>query len=140
MKKILFLLTFAFSIYNNVYAQDEILNFSIVEEKPIYAGCEDVSKSERYVCFQQGIMNHISSNIIYPPKAKKMGVSESIFVQFIINTEGIVTNAEVIRGNDISLKREALRLVKSIPVMIPAKYNGEFVPCSFTIPINFRLQ
>ena len=42
--------------------EDEIFNFAIVEDKPIFPGCEDVPKAERYMCFQQGIMKHIRKN------------------------------------------------------------------------------
>ncbi len=119
---------------------DEIFNFAVVEDRPIYPGCENVSKDERYMCFQQGIMKHISINFQYPAIPKEMGVSEKIFVQFIIDKTGKITNALVVRGKDKHLKEEALRLVNSIPKLQPAMQRGKPVPCSFTVPINFKLQ
>ena len=119
---------------------DEIFNFSVVEDKPIYPGCENISKDERYMCFQQGIMKHIRSNFVYPAIPKKMRVSEKIFVQFVIDKAGNITNSIVVRGEDEHLKNEALRLVNSIPKLKPAKQRGNPVRCSFTVPINFKLQ
>lgn len=119
---------------------DEIFNFAVVEDKPIYPGCEDVPKGERYICFQQGIMKHIRNNFKYPAIPKEMGVSEKIFVQFVIDKSGNITNSLVVRGEDKHLKNEALRLVNSIPKLKAAKQRGKPVPCSFTVPINFKLQ
>lgn len=119
---------------------DEIFNFAVVEDKPIYPGCENVSKDERYMCFQQGIMKHIRSNFKYPAIPKEMGISEKIFVQFVIDKTGRITNSLVVRGEDKHLKEEALRLVNSIPKLQAAKQRGKPVPCSFTVPINFKLQ
>jgi len=120
--------------------EDEIFNFAVVEDKPIFPGCENVSKEERYVCFQQGIMKHIRKNFKYPAIAKEMGISEKIFVQFVIDKSGNITNSLVVRGEDRHLKKEALRLVNSIPKLKAAKQRGKPVPCSFTVPINFKLQ
>jgi len=120
--------------------EDEIFNFAIVEDKPIFPGCEDVSKAERYMCFQQGIMKHIRKNFKYPAIPKEMGISEKIFVQFVIDKTGLITKATVVRGQDKHLKNEAIRLVNSIPKLQPARQRGKSVPCSFTVPINFRLQ
>jgi len=112
----------------------------IVEDKPIFPGCEDVSKEERYICFQSGIMKYISSNFKYPVIPKEMGISEKIIVQFVIDKTGNITKATEVRGEDKHLKQEALRLVNSIPKLQAAKQRGKPVPCSFTVPINFKLQ
>ena len=50
-----------------------------------------------------------------------MGISEKIFVQFVIDKAGIITKATVVRGQDKHLKNEAIRLVNSIPKLQPAK-------------------
>ncbi|MAZ31141.1 MAG: energy transducer TonB [Flavobacteriales bacterium] len=119
---------------------DEVFNFAVVEDKPIFPGCEDVPKDERYMCFQRGINKHIKNNFKYPAIAKEMGVSEKIYIQFVIDKAGRITKSTVVRGEDKHLKNEALRLVNSIPQMKAAKQRGKSVPCSFTVPVNFRLQ
>ena len=119
---------------------DEVFNFAVVEDKPIFPGCENIPKQERYICFQQGIMKHIRNNFKYPSIPKEMGISEKIFVQFVIDKTGLITKSVVVRGQDKHLRKEALRLVNSIPKLVAAKQRGKSVPCSFTVPINFRLQ
>ena len=69
-----------------------------------------------------------------------MKSSRKIFVQFVIDKSGRITKALVVRGEDKHLKEEALRLVNSIPKLQAAKQRGKPVPCSFTVPINFKLQ
>ncbi|MCS5663028.1 MAG: energy transducer TonB [Flavobacteriales bacterium] len=51
-----------------------------------------------------------------------------------------MTKVMVVRGDDKHLKQEAIRLVNSIPKLQAAKQRGKSVPCSFTVPINFKLQ
>ena len=81
--------------------EDEVFNFAVVEDKPIFPGCEDVSRQERYMCFQQGIMRHIRNNFKYPSIPKEMGISEKIFVQFVIDKTGMITKFETPIGTHV---------------------------------------
>ena len=104
-------------------------------------GCStNASKDENYICFQKGIGKHIRNNFQYPSIAKEMGISEKIFIEFVIEKSGKVSSARVVRGEDKHLREEALRLVSSIPKMTPAKQRGTPVAVTFTLPINFSLQ
>ena len=121
--------------------EEELFNFAVVEQQPIFPGCsEAASKDENYICFQRGIGSHIKQNFEYPAIAKEMGISEKIFVEFIIDKSGKVTSSRVVRGEDKHLRQEALRLVNAIPRMTPAKQRGKPVSVTFTLPINFSLQ
>ena len=121
--------------------EEELFNFAVVEQQPIYPGClESASKDENYICFQRGIAGHIKDNFEYPSIAKEMGISEKIFVEFIIDKSGKVASSRIVRGEDKHLRTEALRLVNTIPKMIPAKQRGKAVAVTFTLPINFSLQ
>ena len=121
--------------------EEEIFNFAVVEQQPIYPGCSETApKSENYICFQRGIGRHIKDNFEYPSIAKEMGISEKIFVEFVIEKSGKVSSARIVRGEDKHLRAEALRLVNTIPNMTPAKQRGTPVAVTFTLPINFSLQ
>ena len=85
-------------------------------------------------------MKHLKNNFQYPRIAKEMGVGERIFVEFIINSKGAVRSAKIVRGENKHLKEEALRLINTLPDMIPAKQDGKAVAVAFTIPINFTLD
>ena len=69
-----------------------------------------------------------------------MGIQEKIYVKFVIDKTGAVTDVKVLRGEDRYLKEEAMRLVKSIPKMTPANQRGKPVGVNYTIPINFMLN
>jgi len=125
----------------------DIVDFAIVESIPLFPGCEKSSASdynmrrqEDLQCFNAGIMNHIKDKFKYPEIAKEMGISEKIYVQFIIDKTGRIKDAKVVRGDNKYLKEEALRLVKGIPKMTPASQRNKPVGVPYTIPIHFKLQ
>ena len=97
-------------------------------------------KEEDKQCLNRGIMKHIKKNFEYPKIAKEMGIQEKIYVKFVIDKTGAVTDVKVLRGEDRYLKEEAMRLVKSIPKMTPANQRGKPVGVNYTIPINFMLN
>jgi protein TonB len=119
---------------------DEVVNFMIVEDKPVFPGCEDASKAEAMLCFQKGIIKHIQDNFRYPEIAREMGVQGKVFISFVINKSGDITNVTVARSIDKHLDKEAQRLVTSIPKMIPAKQRGKPTSVSYSVPINFQIQ
>ena len=117
------------------------MNFMVVENKPVYPGCEKYKNAEeQYNCFQQMIAQHIKNTFKYPPIAKDMGVQGKVFVNFVIDKNGKITNPQVVRSVDKHLDAEALRIVALLPKMTPASQRGKSVPVSFTVPINFKLQ
>ena len=121
--------------------KDNVILFAVVEDPPIFYNCnKSASRQEKQQCFQQGVMQHISSHFEYPAISKEMGVSERIIVNFHVSKQGKIENVQVVRGQDKHLKAEAIRLVSSIPDLIPAKQRGQAVSCSFTVPISFQLQ
>jgi protein TonB len=119
---------------------EEEIEFILVESKPMFLECESVSKEEQTICFEQRLIQHIQRNYKYPSIAKEMGVSEKIFVRFVIDKQGNVTKTAVVRGEDKHLRAEALRVINKLPKLKPAKQRGKPVACSFTVPINFKLK
>lgn len=107
---------------------DEVIGFYVIEKKPEFPGGGEAA-----------LMKWIVQNIQYPQIAKDMGIKGKVYVQFIIDKDGSVTNVEVIRGVDPSLDKEALRVVKSMPKWKPGEQRGKPVKVSFQIPINFTL-
>ena len=86
-----------------------------------------------------GLAKYLSENIKYPKKALKNGISGKVFVQFVIDKKGKVTNVVVPRGVDKNLDKEAQRVVKSMPAWKPGMKDGAPVSVRYTIPINFKL-
>ncbi|MGD1980565.1 MAG: energy transducer TonB [Flavobacteriaceae bacterium] len=113
--------------------------FAVIEDVPIFPGCERVKKSERRDCFQEQMNKHIRKNFRYPEIAQEMGIQGRVYVNFIISKDGSITNIRM-RGPDKNLEKEAQRIISKLPSMTPGKQRGRPVRVPFSIPITFRLQ
>ena len=105
-----------------------------VEENKVY----DVV--EQQPAFNGNINQWLASNLKYPPVAAENGIEGRVIVQFVVGKDGSIHSAQVVRGVDSSLDKEALRVVNSMPKWVPGKQNGQSVNCKFTLPVVFRLQ
>jgi len=110
-----------------IQEEEEVINFYVIEEKPGFPGGEEA------------MIKWISANVKYPEIAKENGITGKVFVQFVINKEGKVTDVQVIRGVDPYLDKEAVRVVSDMPAWTPGKQRGKTVKVSFQLPINFKL-
>jgi TonB family protein len=121
--------------------EQEVFNFAVVEEKPIYPGCENKStEDERFRCFNQNMMKHIGRNFRYPEIAKQMGIQGKVYVSFVINKDGDVQDISIARGVDESLDKEAIYLIGTLPKFTPAKQRGVPVNMQYTVPVNMRVD
>ena len=99
--------------------------FQIVEEVPTFP-LGDVSK-------------WIAKNVKYPQIAAENGVQGKVFMNFVIEKDGSITDVKVLRGVDPALDKEAIRVIKSMPKWKPGKQRGKPVRVSFNLPIVFQL-
>ncbi len=119
--------------------EDIDVPFAVIEDVPIFPGCEKVSKDKRRDCFQEKMNDHIRKNFRYPEIAQEMGIQGRVYVNFIIDKDGSITNIRM-RGPDQNLEKEAQRIISRLPSMTPGKQRGRPVRVPFSIPITFRLQ
>jgi len=119
--------------------EDIDVPFAVIEDVPIFPGCERVNKSERRNCFQEQMNKHIKRNFRYPEIAQEMGIQGRVYVNFIIAKNGNITNIRM-RGPDKNLEKEAQRIIGKLPRMTPGKQRGRPVRVPFSIPITFRLR
>ena len=119
--------------------EDIEVPFAIIEDVPIYPGCEGVKKSERRNCFQDQIYKHIRKNFDYPDIAQEMGIQGKVYVTFIINKDGTIGSVRM-RGPDKNLEKEAGRIISKLPRMTPGRQRGRPVRVPFSIPITFKLN
>jgi len=119
--------------------EDIDVPFAVIEDVPIFPGCERVNKSERRNCFQEQMNKHIKRNFRYPEIAQEMGIQGRVYVNFIISKNGNITNIRM-RGPDKNLEKEAERIIARLPRMTPGKQRGRPVRVPFSIPITFRLR
>ena len=113
--------------------------FAIIEDVPLFPGCERVAKSQRRKCFQEKIQKHIIDNFRYPEIAQEMGIQGRVFVQFMIGKDGNISGIRS-RGPDKNLEKEAVRIINKLPKMTPGKQRGRPVRVPFSIPVTFRLN
>ena len=102
--------------------------FKVVEEMPEFPG--GAAK----------MMEFIQKNIKYPMMARESDIQGRVFVNFVVEPDGTITNVTVMRGIGGGCDEEALRVVQSMPHWKPGKQRGSAVRCSFTVPIIFKLQ
>ncbi len=102
--------------------------FRIVEDMPEYPGGEDA------------LVRYLGQNTKYPDIAKDNGISGIVYVSYVVNPRGEVTNVEVARSVDPYLDKEAIRVVKTLKGYKPGKQRGKPVNVRFTVPIRFVLQ
>ena len=119
--------------------EDIDVPFAVIEDVPIFPGCERVNKSERRNCFQEQMNKHIKRNFRYPEIAQEMGIQGRVYVNFLISKNGNITNIRM-RGPDKNLEKEAERIIAKLPRMTPGKQRGRPVRVPFSIPITFRLR
>ena len=118
-------------------------------EEPEYDSSNDMSSedadkiytiAEQMPSFKGNVNSWLSSHIQYPAVAAENGVQGRVIVKFVVTAEGYVRQAQVVRGVDSSLDREAVRVVNSMPAWNPGMNNGRYVNVWFSLPLTFKLQ
>jgi protein TonB len=102
--------------------------FQVVEDAPQFPG----GMAE--------LMKFLQKNIKYPPVCQEQGIQGRVIVQFVVNTDGSIVDANVVKSVNPHLDKEALRVVGTMPKWEPGKQRGKAVRVRFTLPVNFRIQ
>ncbi|MBN1986116.1 MAG: energy transducer TonB [Prolixibacteraceae bacterium] len=108
--------------------EEEAQVFFIVEDMPEFPGGE------------LALRKYIANAIKYPVIAQENGIQGKVYVTFVVDKDGGISDARIARGVDPSLDKEALRVVNTLPKWKPGKQRGKPVRVSYTVPINFVLQ
>lgn len=87
-----------------------------------------------------GLMQYLGKNIKYPTIAQENGTQGRVTVQFVVNKDGSIVDAKVLRGVDPYLDKEAIRVISSMPKWKPGMQRGKAVRVKYTVPVMFRLQ
>jgi len=130
---------------DNKNTNSSIVNFNSFDKDILQnkmqslAFTEDLDKTPTFPGGELALKKYIDNNIKYPQIAAENGIHGKVYVSFIINKKGEVTNPEISRGVDPSLDKEALRVVNTFPRFKPGEKNGEKVDASYTVPVEFIL-
>lgn len=109
----------------NVYEEDEI--YQKVDDMPSFPGGETK------------LMEYVGKNLKYPQEAREKGVQGRVFVGFVVEPDGSISDVKLLRGIGGGCDEEAIRVVKSFPKWKPGKHQGKFVRVSYMLPVNFKL-
>ena len=105
---------------------DEV--FDIVEDQPEFPG--GLSAFYKFV----------GKTMKYPKQARRMGIEGKVYVRFIIDENGSVTNVEAVKGIGAGCDEEAVKVLKSSPKFKPGKQRGRPVKVRMSLPIVFKLS
>lgn len=107
---------------------DEPVPFFKVENKPEFPGGD------------KALLIYLAKNIRYPAICQENGIQGNVYLSFVINERGQVTNVQVIQSPDRSLADEAVRVVRTMPDWKPGKQGNKGVKVTYQLPVKFRLQ
>jgi len=112
-----------------------------VDKIPSFKNCGNAKKRDRLDCFNTEMINHINKYFRYPSEAVRNQIQGEVWVRFIIDKNGYVTNIKTLGpDNGEILNEEAKRVVAKLPHFKPAKNEGELVSVKYGFPINFSLE
>jgi len=106
---------------------EEII-FIVVEEWPSFPGGEEAR------------LRFLSENIRYPQMAREAGIQGTVFLTFVVERDGSVTDVRVVRGIGGGADEEAIRVVRNMPRWTPGRQRGQPVRVQFNMPIRFVLN
>ena len=102
--------------------------YDVVEEMPQFPGGV------------AAMMPYIARNLRYPKEAEQKGLQGRVITTFVVETDGSISNAHVVKPIDPALDAEALRVVNAMPKWEPGKQGGQPMRVKYTIPVTFRLD
>jgi protein TonB len=105
---------------------DEV--FVAVEQDPQFPGGMDALRT------------FLSKSLNYPRSAANAGISGRVFVSFVVNTDGSLTDVHVLKGIGFGCDEEAIRVIRKMPNWRPGKQSGRAVRVKFNLPIAFTLE
>ena len=116
------------SAQKTVVSQKNDQIFDVVEQMPEYPGG------------MQALFEFLKENIKYPEDAQKQKVEGRVLAKFVVETDGSISNIEVVKHAFPSLDAEAVRVIQAMPKWSPGKQKGQAVRVKFVVPINFNLK
>lgn len=110
-----------------VVAADDNTVFTIVESMPQFPGGEEAR------------MKYLAANITYPESARKAGKQGLVYIQFVVEPDGRITDTKVLRGFDRACDSVAVSVISKMPVWKPGRLHDKPVRVQFNMPVKFTL-
>lgn len=129
------------TIYEPEDSVDNEVPFIVIEEAPIFKGCENLTEEENKTCFTRQMSKFVQRNF-NSDLAQDLGLREGkhkIYAQFLIDKTGSIKEIQI-RAPHKSLEKEVNRIIKKIPQFIPGKQRGKPVKVKYVLPIAFQVN
>ena len=121
----------------NVEQEDTAIVYSDVNTEEVVSAVEVDPEFPGGI---EALYKYMADNVKYPEKAKADGTEGRVIVTFVIEKDGSVTNAKVLRGVSEEIDAEALRVVSAMPKWKPGTQLGTPVRVQYNLPIYFKLK
>ena len=121
----------------SVHLFEQLFDLATYEEDTVY---QIVEQMPQYTGGEQAMMKYVAENIKYPQAAKDKNISGRVFVGFVIEKDGSVSNVKVVRGIGGGCDEEAARVIKEMPKWKPGMQKGKPVRVNYMMPIFFKLD
>lgn len=121
---------------------------TVVFEEPVKKVVDDGDDNQIYTVVEQqpefpggmeSMMKFIQKNMKYPAQARRMGTEGRVFIGFVVNLDGKITDVNTVKGISMDCDKEAARVIQMMPPWKPGKQNGRAVRVRFVLPVNFKL-
>lgn len=109
---------------------------TIVEETPFVS----VEKMPEFPGGEEALYKYLSKNLKYPDIAKEQNLQGKVFVQFIVEKDGSISNPKAVRDIGGGCGEEAVRVVRGMPKWTPGKQRTQTVRVQYTLPVVFQLE
>lgn len=125
--------------YNEIglHLEFDLVKENVDEAKKIY---DVVEKMPEFPGGKEALKSYVASSINYPAEVEKAGIQGRVHAAFIVEKDGSVTGARIIRTVDPLLDAEAMRIIRNMPKWTPGMQDGKPVRVKYLVPVNFRLE
>ena len=86
------------------------------------------------------IDDYLMNNVVYPKYAQRNKIEGRVVLNFMVDTNGVISKVKIVRGLGGGCDEEAIRLISEMPTWIPGRQNKRKVCVSYTIPVWFKLD
>ena len=130
-------------VSNETQGDDKV--YKVVQEMPRFPGCESINgnKNAKSKCANEKLIEYVYKKLNYPVKAREDKIEGRVYVQFIVEKDGTLSNAKIVRDIGAGCGLEALRVMENMNTLsdrwTPGKHYGKIVRVLYTVPVTFKL-
>src|SRR5680860_96647 len=119
--------------------EETVIKEVVIEDAPVEEKADEIFDVVETMPTPVGGMEawheYLQDNLKYPTQARRMGIEGTVYVVFVVNTDGSIQDVEILRGIGGGCDDEALRVVKNAPNWEPGKQRGRPVRVKMRLPI-----